>query len=163
MPLGSKDSLSLEVDLLQVIQNLSFPPSATQQRPFLSQQSKTKAVQGQKNASVGRPFNSGFSTVFLLHVYMSVFIISGLVSVSLPYTTQLELKYAFMRRPRYIYSLMSQIAQFPKDRSFDKRVQYTFSNQLNIFKNSSLVRQLNLNFQRDSKSRLIKEQGFNYN
>lgn len=62
--------------------------------------------------------------------------------MSLPYTTQLELKYAFMRKPGYIYRLISQIAQFPKDRSFEKWVQYTFSSQLNIFKNSSLVRQL---------------------
>ena len=54
--------------------------------------------------------------------------------MSLPYTTQLELEYAFMRKPGYIYRLISQIAQFPKDRSFEKWVQYTFSSQLNIFK-----------------------------
>lgn len=72
------------------------------------------------------------------------------MNISLPYTIQSEPKYAFMRMPRYIYGLMNQLAQFSKDRSFERRVQYSFSRQLNISENSSLDRQLNLNFQRDS-------------
>ena len=92
-----------------------------------------------------------FCSMYCHILHICVYKLRALVSDSFPFTTQSELKYAFTKMPGYIYSLVSQIALFSKGRSTERRVQYTLSSQLNIFENSSLVRQFNLNFQRNSE------------
>lgn len=138
MPWADEYALSLEIDSLLVIQNLSCPlQTPSRWRQFLTQQSKVIEFKGERthlweDPSAGdlAPF---FCRIYCCILHACVYNLRIFASVSLSYTTQLELKYAFMRWPGYIYSLMSQIAHFPKDGSFERNIQYTFSSQLNIF------------------------------